>query len=1500
MLLREGYEPLARSSAPLLFLDFTDQPRRDGVSSNRSGTAMAKFCENCKQPYPDNQPSCPRCTTTHDVIEVNDPRAAVAAMGGAPDDSVDLNKPRRGAADSPGHGEGQDSSIAIMASLVEDATPAGQSQPDEDGPERADLHRTQVDLDADNSPATSSQPGGDDDQASHLELIDSGREEDSAVDLASQPEVVLKGPSSGGSDEVASAMELVEEATAEAQQPAPGPDSESWVELDLPTSEMAKGPGSGSRSRGSSVVDLIHPLPPSEVRSSDVEVVGSRPSDVAEVAEPVAEGEVLEDEGQFMPDEPVARASGQSGDSSHVNLGGPLEEGVGDSFDVPMDLTDVLTESQQPRTIEGPVDSTSGVNLSEFEDSSGEMPTDPSLGPQQGPVDVSHELPDHRRARTQVDEDEDDDERVDLSGGSRPAKPPSRPSRDLIAETLESGVNLDRGGSGGPIVSPTAGESDSALDDYPMPPETSEVNLGGHYSKAGADYLESAARSAEVEEIRSDADILAGEEPPRSADSMPNLPKVAVPPDKAGKKTRARDEDVLDEEPAGEEEESVLEHDTSALEEPEEELAPAADEEELEPEPRKRAEKKWAGSGMLVGSALGLVLGAGAIYGLQAVNVLPRKEVTKTKELRVEVPVPEKPPEHVAAWQNFIRQSRGAAAKPDPNSLIDQLKAQDDVESVVLLGQLYEEIGQQGKALEVYQEGKKNHKDHEALFEMHIERIKKPDGSTRLQRGSNDLFQIALLLAALQGGDGADQNQKDPPDKKEPPEAGISFWKALKAARGKDYAAALIELQKAREAHDQRRLHHLRQAQNPLSDPTEKIFLESCAELEAHWRLLANIEKYRDDLKLQPATTPTDTLKAMAASGGASKPELDKAKADLQDVLTAVAKALKGENVEKPALAAQVKKLYDDKTTAETERAASQNQLAAVAKVLQVGKVEKPDVAAAAKKLVDDKAAAEKARTVLMDEVATVQKALKAEKVQREELDKKFKRDDAMLGKAVELIKAADVAVQRSDVLPAIMTLVELAKKSDPEGRVKELLKQIDALKAQAEGLRKPAELLDVWQRAAQNRTFRDNRALEDADRVLNMQGITADTRGRALLVKGLILRNQGKGEEAVQALNQALGQIPVTTGWRGAATTALRQLQDPSLYYAAEDLRTAGDLDGAIARINEGLKLFPNNGLLLARRGQAQLDRALRGEAGLLAPDNPAVAAVKADAEAALAAGEAADGSYLLGQLAEAQGNWTEALKNYQKADAARPNTLRYQLARARALWNLGKPPSSTPVGRLEPLLKGLARDGVEPLAVAMLLVNLQAPGGQPLSPRAEEAIKLANQILASKDATYIQRAEAQAILGDYTKALQELAMGLKADALAKGSPVSRQEVAALLKRLIDEHPSLRVTTGRVVLDPLQAEQFYAAGLRKFWERRYPEAEKEFQESIRNYDQDARYYYYLGLAKLMQNKREDAYKDFEQGARLEQQGRPNRDVVNAALERIQGRSRQILNSKRD
>jgi tetratricopeptide (TPR) repeat protein len=121
----------------------------------------------------------------------------------------------------------------------------------------------------------------------------------------------------------------------------------------------------------------------------------------------------------------------------------------------------------------------------------------------------------------------------------------------------------------------------------------------------------------------------------------------------------------------------------------------------------------------------------------------------------------------------------------------------------------------------------------------------------------------------------------------------------------------------------------------------------------------------------------------------------------------------------------------------------------------------------------------------------------------------------------------------------------------------------------------------------------------------------------------------------------------------------------------------------------------------------------------------------------------------------------------------------------------------------------------------------------------------------------------------------------------------------ANALLDLISNHPMLKRPDSLVVPEPAEGEKHYAAGVNYFFARRYLDAEKELLSAIENDNGDARYYYFLGLARLAQDKRE-AYEDFDQAARLERLGRPARPAVSAALERVQGPMRRVLNEIRN
>jgi len=118
-------------------------------------------------------------------------------------------------------------------------------------------------------------------------------------------------------------------------------------------------------------------------------------------------------------------------------------------------------------------------------------------------------------------------------------------------------------------------------------------------------------------------------------------------------------------------------------------------------------------------------------------------------------------------------------------------------------------------------------------------------------------------------------------------------------------------------------------------------------------------------------------------------------------------------------------------------------------------------------------------------------------------------------------------------------------------------------------------------------------------------------------------------------------------------------------------------------------------------------------------------------------------------------------------------------------------------------------------------------------------------------------------------------------------------------LEPLVKNQPARRRVYQQREAQPFQAERHYLAGLSRYHVRDFANAEKEFIKAITNFDQDARYHYFLGLSRLQQGKR-GSTEDFEEAARLEADGRPARDAVDAALERIQGDLRRRIRDTRN
>src|SRR5262249_9436720 len=144
------------------------------------------------------------------------------------------------------------------------------------------------------------------------------------------------------------------------------------------------------------------------------------------------------------------------------------------------------------------------------------------------------------------------------------------------------------------------------------------------------------------------------------------------------------------------------------------------------------------------------------------------------------------------------------------------------------LAQMNEFAGDVPAAMKAYQDGAERFKDDpklKRLFDAALNRLSSASsqpGVSSLIDPHQPLEQQAFVLAMLL----CLQAPMQPDDADD--EAGFAFWAAVKAARQLNYAEALKALDAARALHAKHRFSRLRRAQNPLSDPTEEIFLRAC------------------------------------------------------------------------------------------------------------------------------------------------------------------------------------------------------------------------------------------------------------------------------------------------------------------------------------------------------------------------------------------------------------------------------------------------------------------------------------------------------------------------------------------------------------------------------------------------------------------------------------------------------------------------------------------------
>jgi hypothetical protein len=933
--------------------------------------------------------------------------------------------------------------------------------------------------------------------------------------------------------------------------------------------------------------------------------------------------------------------------------------------------------------------------------------------------------------------------------------------------------------------------------------------------------------------------------------------------------------------------------------------------EDDEPAPKKQKPRGRAGA-WVGGAAIGALAGAGACIGAWFGGLVPgndagkpapqgnpgpqRPAVTFADKIRhlnngdldhaKEAGIAEidaaKPEELVARanyfWSAFVKEQAAkdvqppfkADAEPVKKALADLSTAigKKNADALMLRGQIFELTGEPAKARDDYKAGAEQFKDNAglkerfdtALLALNLRSPQQDARRPRFPREGLNAENLVLLLLAFQagGGDKAKTNE----------EAGVRFWQAVKLARENKYGEALKALAEARARHAKRRFLMLKKQQNPLSDPTEEIFLRACDELKAAWELDARLRN-------------PDYLKAGA------KDRIPAVDGLLKKVET-VAKA--------EATSGLLKELSD--------------------KLLNDKVADKPEdlitlVLAERKKITDKVATLEKnVEAMKKDALAQDEKLKDAAKLAKETGDKlkvaelqvrDLKEGNAQANSALKDIataagiKFADLKEDGKKLVQAVQEKDKLAKMKDPKGEIRKLETALAADRATLKQRWNPEEMLGYWLPILQQGRSKAQfgaKAVQDADRVLTSAKSTETDKARAQVIQGLALRNEDKFAGAKPILEKARGALAGSPGpWLAAADLALKEVSDPAGYYTAkaEALATQGRAAEAASTIYQALKVVPGKkGKLLALRSLLALENA-RAK-GPVAPGNATVQAAAKDAKEAAAEG-LAEGHFAAGRVAEELGQFKAAIDSYRAAVKAAGDDValgsRYRIALARALLreaSPGKPAEVRRPGKFPALPANLL------LAVTLLQAESDETEG---SPAQKEAEKLADEVLAKGDkAPFDARAQAWAVKGLFTRALGVYAKGLRDEGLL--APVYANRLNDLVAKFLDE----KGPDSRNVPDPLNGERHYAAGLNFYFAKKYANAEKELRAAIEDDNNDARYYYFLGLARLAQGKR-GAAEDFDQGARLERLGRPGRAAVSRALERVQGPARFRLNEVR-
>jgi tetratricopeptide (TPR) repeat protein len=248
-----------------------------------------------------------------------------------------------------------------------------------------------------------------------------------------------------------------------------------------------------------------------------------------------------------------------------------------------------------------------------------------------------------------------------------------------------------------------------------------------------------------------------------------------------------------------------------------------------------------------------------------------------------------------ARWLLYLKQQ---SEKNQPIKADDEgvKQARTDLENaksaqgLFWLGQIEEGTGNLKRAREVYQSALNKFQDNalEArVFQAALDRLDatEPSGDAQslllpvptrqhLRALLADAYLAKMLQAlialqdqpATRGGAKPAPATTDNATKAGPAsEAGFDFWKAVRLAKQGDYESAVQALSAARAIHSQRRFQRLKKNQNPLSDPTEEIFLKSCDELISAWQVRAKLQQSGLASSKNPVKAISQIMSAAAA-----------------------------------------------------------------------------------------------------------------------------------------------------------------------------------------------------------------------------------------------------------------------------------------------------------------------------------------------------------------------------------------------------------------------------------------------------------------------------------------------------------------------------------------------------------------------------------------------------------------------------------------------------------